>query len=267
MAASRSMRERSIMAFLGVTVLYAILLVLWTNSAQEAWKKSRANYENAKKTLERENRLIAKTDWWKKQLARESSKMPRFPEGKDVDTWLWPRIDSIAAGCNLLVHDRITGNEEPKGNVFERALETHNAESSLKSLVRFMCALETSPGAMFDIRDITINPNQKTGYLKTTFKLGCAYMRGDAEEDEEEGVEPGEDEAVEEEEEETSGETGPEAEEEEEAGEAVAAPPPVQPAAAPPAAVESQAPAVAPGNSGKPRSRRRLSPYAKRKEQ
>ncbi|MBR1870351.1 MAG: hypothetical protein IJ802_00805 [Kiritimatiellae bacterium] len=185
-AGERSMRERTVLAVLGVLALYAMLVLYWMMSQQEAWEAGRNAYEKAQQKYEREKNLIERRDYWEEQLDKESAKMPLFPEGKDVDTWWWQRVDQLASENHVTTPNHEKGAEEKKGDVFELALEARGWESSLKSLVKFMCALETASGAMFDVRDITINPVVKTGYLKTSFRLGCAYMRGDAEDDEEE---------------------------------------------------------------------------------
>lgn len=190
MARARSMRERAILAVLLVLALYVGLALMWTGTQRAKLESSRKAYETQKKRCERETKLISRTDYWREQLESESSKMPTFPEGQDVDTWWWQRVDALAAENNVSTPNHDKGAEERKGDVYELQLDARGWESSLKSLVRFLCALETAENAMFDIRDITINPVQKsgsyTGLLKTSFRLGCAYMRGEAEEEAEE---------------------------------------------------------------------------------
>ena len=197
MARARSMRERAILAVLLVVALYVGLALMWTGSQRQRLESSRKTYETQKKRAERETKLISRTDYWREQLENESSKMPTFPEGQDVDTWWWQRVDALAAANNVSTPNHDKGAEERKGDVYELQLDARGWESSLKSLVRFLCSLETAENAMFDIRDITINPVQKsgsyTGLLKTSFRLGCAYMRGEAEEEAEEEDEEEED--------------------------------------------------------------------------
>ena len=184
------MRERAILSGFMIVILYAVLAFMWTGSQRAKLESSRKAYEAQKKRCERETKLIARTDYWREQLEQESSKMPTFPEGQDVDTWWWQRIDALAAANNVSTPNHDKGAEERKGDVYELQLDARGWESSLKSLVRFLCSLETAENAMFDVRDITINPVQKsgsyTGLLKTSFRLGCAYMRGEAEDEEEE---------------------------------------------------------------------------------
>ena len=43
----KSLREKAIMAMLGVIVLYAIAVGIWFFSAESAWKKAAKNYAEA----------------------------------------------------------------------------------------------------------------------------------------------------------------------------------------------------------------------------
>jgi len=47
-----------------------------------------------------------------------------------------------------------------------------------------MYALESEKEAMFDVREISVKPSSHKGYLTGSFKLACAYMRGEKEEKE-----------------------------------------------------------------------------------
>ncbi len=40
-----------------------------------------------------------------------------------------------------------------------------------------MHALENSTDGMFDIKEISLKPSQKKGYLKGSLSITCAYMR------------------------------------------------------------------------------------------
>ena len=54
-------------------------------------------------------------------------------------------------------------------------------EASISALVKFMHALESEKEAMFDVREISVKPSSHKGYLTGSFKLACAYMRGEKE--------------------------------------------------------------------------------------
>ena len=40
-----------------------------------------------------------------------------------------------------------------------------------------MHALENTPEGMFDVKEISLKPSQKKGYLRGSRSITCAYMR------------------------------------------------------------------------------------------
>jgi hypothetical protein len=65
------------------------------------------------------------------------------------------------------------------GDVFELPIDVRRWEATITSLVKFMHALETEKDAMFDIREISVKPSSRKGFLTGSFKLACAYMRNE----------------------------------------------------------------------------------------
>ena len=55
----------------------------------------------------------------------------------------------------------------------------------LEPLVKFLYELEHAEEAMFDVQSLVIRPSSHKGFLKGSFTLACAYMRGDVENDDE----------------------------------------------------------------------------------
>jgi hypothetical protein len=182
MSAGLSRRDRMIAAVVGVVALYALAAVLWFMSQEQAWKVAARKYRNqAKKTLE-EKKLIAERGRWNKAYESEKEKMPVFgTDAKDVDTHWLSRMDSLAQDCNVGISQRQAGEQVEAGDVFELPIDVRRWEATITSLVKFMHALETEKEAMFDVREISVKPSFRKGFLTGSFKLACAYMRGEEE--------------------------------------------------------------------------------------
>ena len=108
--------------------------------------------------------------------------MPVFSEdAKDVDTHWLSRMDALAQECNVAISQRQAGQQVEAGDVFELPIDVKRWEASISALVKFMHALESEKEAMFDFREISVKPSSHKGYLTGSFKLACAYMRGEKE--------------------------------------------------------------------------------------
>ena len=109
--------------------------------------------------------------------------MPVFSEdAKDVDTHWLSRMDALAQECHVSISQRQAGQQVEAGDVFELPIDVKRWEASISALVKFMHALESEKEAMFDVREISVKPSSHKGYLTGSFKLACAYMRGEKEE-------------------------------------------------------------------------------------
>ena len=139
-------------------------------------------YRNqARKTLE-EKKLIAERGKWNDAYESEKEKMPVFGvDAKDVDTHWLSRMDTLAQNCNVGISQRQAGEQVEAGDVFELPIDVRRWEATITSLVKFMHALETEKDAMFDIREISVKPSSRKGFLTGSFKLACAYMRNEEE--------------------------------------------------------------------------------------
>ena len=71
------------------------------------------------------------------------------------------------------------GEQVVAGDVYEQPIDVRRWEATITSLVKFMYSLETEKETMFDIREISIKPSSRKGFLTGSFKLACAYMRGE----------------------------------------------------------------------------------------
>ena len=173
----KTLREKAIMAMLGMAVLYAFAVILWFVSAESSWKKAAKAYDKAKKTYQNEVKLISEKRKWTDAYENEKATMPTFEAGKATDTTWRRKLDEIAAKHLIVISSAQTGKEVEAGDVLELPIEVKSWEGCLESLVKFMHDLENTNDGMFDITQINFKPSSKKGYLRGSFTLNCAYMR------------------------------------------------------------------------------------------
>lgn len=173
----KTLREKAILAILGVIALYAFAGILWFVSAESSWKKAAKAYDKAKRTYEAEVKLIGEKRKWVDAYENEKATMPTFESGKATDTTWRRKLDEIAARHNIVIASAQTGAEVEAGDVLELPIEVRSWEGSLEALVRFLHELENTNDGMFDITQLNFKPSSKRGYLRGSFTLNCAYMR------------------------------------------------------------------------------------------
>lgn len=179
---NKSLKEKAVLAVLGVIVLYAVAIVLWfvhfdVTKKTGAWSKAISAYEKACKTYRDECKLIGQKAKWTESYEEEKSVMPMFEAGKSTDTTWLQKMDELAAKHYIQISNRQGGKEVEAGEVLELPIDVKNWEGALESLVKFIHELENTSEGMFDIKAINFKPSSKKGYLKGSFTLTCAYMR------------------------------------------------------------------------------------------
>ena len=174
----KTLREKAILAMLGVIALYAFAVILWFVSAESAWKKAAKAYDKAKKTYLSEVKLIGEKQKWTEAYENEKATMPTFEAGKATDTTWRRKLDEFAAKHHVAITGARTGKELEAGDVLELPIEDVKWEGSLEAIVRLMHELENTGDGMFDITQLNFKPiSSKKGYMSGTFTLNCAYMR------------------------------------------------------------------------------------------
>ena len=174
-----SLREKAVIAVVVVLALYAMAVVLWFVSQQDAWKRAAKVYAGAKKTYESERKLIGERQKWNDAYEEEKAQMPTFAFGKATDTTWLQKLDELAEKHHISISQRQPGKEVEKGDVLELQIEVRNWEGALESLVKFMHELENTSEGMFDVGYLNFKPSSKKGYMRGSFTLTCAYMRED----------------------------------------------------------------------------------------
>ena len=173
----KSLKEKAVMAVIGVIALYAIAVATWFLSAEGAWKKAAKNYAKAKETYIKEEKLIGEKRKWTDAYEEEKAAMPTFDVGKVTDTTWLGKMDELAEKHRIQISQRQGGKEVEEGDVLELPIEVKSWEGSLEALVKFMHELENTNEGMFDVRALNFKPSSKRGYLRGSFTLTCAYMR------------------------------------------------------------------------------------------
>ena len=178
-----SLKEKAILATLGVIALYVIAALTWflhmdITKKTGAWYKAREGYRKACDRYRRESQLIPQRDQWTEDYESEKAAMPVFADGKATDTVWLGKMDALATKHHIVISQRQSGKKETiSGDVRELELEVRSWEGALESLVKFMHELENSDQGMFDFSSLVFKPSSRKGYLKGTMTITCAYMR------------------------------------------------------------------------------------------
>ena len=174
-----SLKEKAVLAVVGMVLLYVLAAGLWFFSQKDAWTKAAKNYRRARDKYAAECTLIAEKRQWEDRYAEERSRMPLFEREKQTDTTWLRKMDELAEKHHLSISQRQPGKADEAGEVIELPIDVKGWEGSLEALVRFIHELENTDDGMFDIRSISFKPSSKRGYLKGSFTLTCAYMLED----------------------------------------------------------------------------------------
>ena len=171
------LREKAMLAVVAVVVLYAVAVGVWFFSAESAWKRAAKAYRRECDRYEQEEKLISERRKWNELYDREKAAMPTFEAGKATDTVWLRKVEDLARTNLVLITSIDSGKEVEAGDVLELPIEVKSWEGSLEALVKFMHALENTPEGMFDVKEISLKPSQKKGYLRGALSITCAYMR------------------------------------------------------------------------------------------
>lgn len=170
-------REKNMLLVAVVAVLYAAAALSYKKQVAN-WKAAERIYQSAQKKVQEERALIAARDDWSARYEQMRDLMPVFPYDQDVDTYWLNIMDAAASRNGLMIARRQASKEVEVGDVYELPIECKDWEGTLEALVKFLYDLHQE-GAMLDVRQLFIRPANRPGYLKGTFTLYCAYMRGD----------------------------------------------------------------------------------------
>lgn len=179
MGGNMSLREKAVMATVGVVVLYSIAVATWFLSAEGSWKKASKTYARERSRFEQEEKLIGETQKWKDDYETERQTMsPISSDNRSADTFWLRKVEDMAKRHLVDITGIKAEKENEADDVFELEIKVQRYEASLQALVEFIYELETSDQGMFDVKQISIaKQNAKKGYLSGSFTVTCAYMK------------------------------------------------------------------------------------------
>jgi len=173
---NKSLKEKAVLAVVGVIVLYAIAAATWFLHAEGAWKKAAKTYGKEKERFAREEKLIGEKQKWTDAYETEKAAMPVFEQGKSTQTFWLRKVEDIAKKHLVLISNIESKAETEADEVYEIQVGVR-FEASLEAWVKFCHELENSDEGMFDFSQVSMKPSSKRGYLIGSFTLNCAYMR------------------------------------------------------------------------------------------
>ena len=157
------------------------LLAMKLRDGLDAWGDSLSRLEGLRRNRAEARELINMGPQWKAQYEKVRREMPVFEPGRQVDTYWMSEMDRLAAEHSVSITRRQVGRETLVGDVYEFTTECQ-WEAPLDAFAKFLHAMQ-SAGAMLDVRDLVVRTNdRRKGFLRGSFTLYCAYMRGEAEE-------------------------------------------------------------------------------------
>jgi hypothetical protein len=179
-----SIKEKAVASVFAVIALYLGIAGYWFFAQRDTWNKARKSYEREAARYKKESRLIGEKNKWETLYEEEKSHIPTFADGVELDIVCQRKVEDFATKNNIFISNRQAGKSVAGSDVEELEeleIDVKVWEGSLEALVRFMYELETTSEGMFDLKSLNFKPSTKKGYLKGSFVLTCAFMRGESE--------------------------------------------------------------------------------------
>lgn len=175
---SLSAREKVLTAVTVCVLLFGVVLMQLRARIELIRDCSKAT-STLKDRIELQRELIGASDIWAERYEGMKQQMPVFDRTTQVDTYWLNIMDLAAEQSGVTIRNRSAKKETEVSDVFEFPIEVREWEATLESFVKFVYAMQ-SEGAMLDMREMRVSPlPNRPGYLKGSFVLYCAYMRGD----------------------------------------------------------------------------------------
>jgi hypothetical protein len=173
-----SFREKNMIMIAGVAILYLIAGLSYKRQMTN-WDIAKRGYANACKKYDEERALIANRKQWEQTFNELRELLPTVSDKADITTAnKQQEVRAMATKHGLSIINMTAGKETEVGDVYELELNTEWT-GSLEGLIKFLHNLGEG-GAKFDMRQLAVRAvPQQQGMLKGSFKLFCAYMRGE----------------------------------------------------------------------------------------
>ena len=174
---SMSRHEQNLAVATAFVVAFG-LLGLKLRDGLDGWRESLSRLDALRRQRTEARELIAAGPQWLAQYDKVRAEMPVFETGRQVDTYWMSEMDRLAREHDVSITRRQVGRETLVGDVYEFSTECQ-WEAPLDAFARFLHAMQ-SAGAMLDVRDLLVRTqDRKKGFLRGSFTLHCAYMRGE----------------------------------------------------------------------------------------
>ena len=173
-----SFREKNMLMIAGVAILYLIAGLSYKRQMTN-WDIAKRGYANACKKYDEERALIANRKQWEQTFNELRELLPTVSDKADITTAnKQQEVRAMATKHGLSIINMTAGKETEVGDVYELELNTEWT-GSLEGLIKFLHNLGEGV-AKFDMRQLAVRAvPQQQGMLKGSFKLFCAYMRGE----------------------------------------------------------------------------------------
>ena len=173
-----SRHDQTLLAITVFVLLFGII-GMGLRTQLDRIRSHRVSIQNLKERIALQEALIEARPIWEERYAAVRDKMDVFPRSAQVQTHWMSIMDRAANAHDIRILQRAQREETVVAGVCELPIEVRSWEGTLDSLVSFIIELETR-GVMLELRELRVSPIQnRQGYLKGSFLLSCAYMRGD----------------------------------------------------------------------------------------
>lgn len=174
---SLSRQEQTLTTATVLVVLFG-LLGFKLRDGLDAWRDRLDRLDGLRRNRAEARELISMGPQWSQKYEEIHDQMPVFEPGRQVDTYWMSKMDELARTYDVSITRRQVGRETLVGDVYEFTTECQ-WEGPLDAVSKFLCAMQEA-GAMLDVRDFVVRTQSaKKGFLRGSFILHCAYMRGE----------------------------------------------------------------------------------------
>ena len=169
-----SVKEKAVMAGLGVAALYALAAGFWFVKGRYSWEDARKTLARTEANLQKERRTISERAMWDGLYNEEASRIPVVEAGQSADTVWMGVMDEIAADTSIFITERKPGKVEDAGDMKQTTVDIRWS-GAFESLVKFLYELENTDKGKFDVQSLSFSPGKRKGYLGGNMTLVCVF--------------------------------------------------------------------------------------------
>jgi Tfp pilus assembly protein PilO len=156
-------------------VLFGVTYLLGDAKLAE-WKEMGKARDAVEREILRARRLIEQRPLREAQMEKGLANLESYPEGEQVAPRLLKAVRDMASVSGLQLTSITPEREKNIGQLYELTIKCA-WQGELEAIVRFLYALQ-SKGVMYDVTSLQVQPTGKSGALKGSVYVNCAYLRG-----------------------------------------------------------------------------------------